>query len=61
MPLSLVTPFDQAHERLADDGFDPPPPDKGLLGPMAFVAQHIFRMCTPPRRGSVCRPGCSTR
>jgi hypothetical protein len=35
MPLNLVTPFDQAQERLADDGFDPPPPDRGWRGHLA--------------------------
>jgi len=43
MPLSLVTPFDHAHERLADDGFDPPPPDKGWRGYLADTCYILVR------------------
>ena len=43
MPLSLVTPFDQAHKRLEDDGFDPPPPDKGWRGHLADTCYILVK------------------
>ena len=43
MPLNLVTPFGQAQERLADDGFDPPPPDKGWRGHLADTCYILVK------------------
>ena len=43
MPLNLVTPFDQAQERLADDGFDPPPPGKGWRGHLADTCYILVK------------------
>lgn len=43
MPLHLVTPADQAQQRLADDGFDPPPPGMGWRGHLADICYILVK------------------